>query len=190
MLSPPVSSLVALAPRSVGVANAAARRDFTSFFMGSLSSKFQLTMQSSPVRGQGEPYQGLTGLTGADRALGAEYAVLAEARVVGLDDLADLRPVRRGIEHDHHQELGALAHDPAAGRFARLALDVQHAEAVGKARGDDLGHELRPLGFAHLAATLLVAAEIEVDLQRCLERRGADQGRSRLGAGSERDGGK
>ena len=39
---------------------------------------------------------------------------------------------------------------------------------------------------ANLTASLLVAAEVEVDLQRRLERRGADQGRGRLGAGGQR----
>jgi hypothetical protein len=38
---------------------------------------------------------------------------LAEAAVVGLNDLADLALVRRRIEHDDNHELGALAHDAA-----------------------------------------------------------------------------
>src|SRR5258708_31528596 len=100
---------------------------------------------------------------GADRMFGPEHAVLAEAAVVGLDDLADPALMGRRVEHHDDQKLGALAHD-ASRRFTRLALDVEHAQSVGKPRRDSIGQERSPFALAHLAATLLFAADIQDDL--------------------------
>ncbi len=83
---------------------------------------------------------------GADRMFGPEHAVLAEAAVVGLDDLADPALMRRRVEYHDDQELGALAHD-ASRRFTRLALDVEHAQPVGKPRRDSIGQERGPFGL-------------------------------------------
>src|SRR5258708_20289046 len=99
-----------------------------------------VTGQSSPVWARGEPSLGVARRTTgtarhaarfrskacADRLLGAEHAVLAEAAVVGLNDLPALALGRRRIEHDDHHELGALAHD-APPRPPPLAPALQHA---------------------------------------------------------------
>src|SRR5580704_14408384 len=120
---------------------------------------------------------------GAERMFGPEHAMLAESAIIGLDDLADPALMRRRVEHHDDQELGALAHD-ASRRFARLALDVEHAQSVGKTRRDGIGQERGPFGLAHLAAALLVAAEIQVDLTRGFERRHADGRCAGLGTGA------
>src|SRR5262245_25741375 len=101
--------------------------------------------------------------------LRAEHAVLAESLHVGLDDLANLLAMPRRIEHDHDQQLGSLTNNEAS-RIAMLALDVQHAQAIRETRRDAFGKERSPLGIAHLAATRLVATEIQVDLERRLQR--------------------
>src|SRR5260370_5836498 len=94
--------------------------------------------------------------------------------------------MRRRVEHDDDQELGALAHD-ASRRFARLALDVQHAQSVGKTRRDGIGQERGPFRLAHLAPALLVAAEIKVDLERGFQRCRTDERRAGLSAGAQGD---
>src|SRR3954469_22605448 len=100
--------------------------------------------------------------TGADRLLDAEHAVLPVAPAVAVDDRPHLAEMRRRIEHHDGQPLGALALDDAL-RGAILAADVEHAEAVGKARRHLLVEERRPLRLADLAAALGAAAEIEID---------------------------
>src|SRR5689334_10535530 len=132
MFSPPVMSLVALAPRSVGVARLADCRALTFLLMaeGSLGRRSYLRLNA-----------------GANRALDPEDAVLAEAPAVGVDDRLHLRPVRERIEHHDDQELGALALDAAVGHEV-LAAHVEHAEAIGKERRHRVVEEGRPFRLA------------------------------------------
>src|SRR4029450_9693502 len=123
---------------------------------------------------------------GTDRLLDAEHAVLPEALLIGVDDLDDLGLVRRRVEDDHDEALAALTHD-ATGGLAVLARRIEHAEPIGKPRRHDLRHEGPPPGIRPLPATGLVAAEVEIDRDGGLQRRGADGRHARLGAGADRE---
>src|SRR5476649_1729210 len=94
----------------------------------------------------------------ADRLLDAQHALLPELRLVGVDDRLDLGRMGWRIEHDDRHQLAVLADDRAARRTV-LARDIEHAEAVGKARSHFFSEERRPLLIADGRAP-----EIEVDL--------------------------
>src|SRR5215510_2642658 len=89
ILSPPATSWLALAPRSLGVARLAVRRDFAFLAMSWNLLKATCDWQSRRSLRSVNSCPKVWSEAGADRLLDAEHTVLAETLLVGLDDLDD-----------------------------------------------------------------------------------------------------